>query len=355
MPSQISMWTDELLVKHGGLVKEMRLELSVDWTMSDDEENRHIIERDNLLVGQTVSLDATISGRAGLSYLNTVKVLVSCSNLKKIHVRLPDHEQSDMHAPNFHLLLTRLGGLLSRFNGLRMISLQEYPHHWIPDRYIALIVKDLPLLESLWFKKLSQSEADPSVHSLQWHLAQLSHLSELSVENYAGVDSSWCLESWPKTLTKLTLMRCNRLSLPALHQLIVCMAPRLEELNLLIGPVDPAGMQQCCEEYGTDWPEKIKFNLPALTSLVLSGALELPLLENFRDCLNLSRIDYRYIQAEEWHLTEAITSGLIWPKLTSLKLESIQPTETDWDSCLMMFKVRRYCVEAGIEFSYTPF
>lgn len=339
---------DGILFRHGESVSSISIELSDDWLQNHDAQGWVYHPSENL------KCDDPYTPRKGLSHKTVVKILVMLPNLHSIHFTLPKlPSPTAANDPPPALLFSRLEDATSNLPGLRHLCLlrDSVECFCISDKYVTGIIKRLPLLESLECNLLRRSSSSDPTDSFEWNLAQLSNLSRLYLSACSNVDGGWCAQIWPKKITKLRLTECDSLTARDLHRLLPSFAPNLIDLDFEISEDQLPPLPSTPNDPG------YFFNLPSLTSL---GSHDTPhrdadsnLLAHFQHCKELTFISEAHLAPSQWKVIADLVCATTWPKLKELHLrQKFFANSADWILYPALFRLRKFCHQAGIEFSY---
>lgn len=310
-----------------------------------------ITERDNLLVHTSNNVyrdDLTAGYRQGLGFESVARLLVMCSsNLRFLEFEMPPFDITQENA-ELAGLLDRIKRMVHKFNlpNLRHLSLKNTSTGRIPEDCVSDIIKELPLLESLSCNRLMRSRMEPSdsAHPFKWHLAQLSRLSKLELSQCDNIDETWALESWPRTITSLRLVQCNRLTLGQAFKLIESFAPNLKQLELDLAirslPSAPHSAP----------PSFPPIKLPELTSFSINGQQEsCNPLTSFLESKRLRHLEYMSCPQDLVGTLCQLVCASTWPHLTTVHLDHEKwDTDSNWDMWLDLERMRTFCEERNI-------
>lgn len=344
----MSRW-DGIIFRNGEFVTSISIELSDDWVAEDyrlpfwgDYESENLQCKDSRRT------------RKGLSHETVVKILTMLPSLLSIDFTVPSLDNTAALGNQQYLLYSRLKDVTSNLPRLRHLGLDK---HWLdctrtPESHVTGIIKCLPLLESLRCTALNRSTSSNPTNSFEWNLAQLSNLSTLDLLKCSNIDGRWCTPSWPKKLTKLKLPECYGLSVQDLHQLVSHLGSNLIELEIRVVA------NQVPPPPSTPNDPNYFFNLPSLTILKSDNPQETHedsnLLAQFQNCKQLSSISEASLAPSQWTLIADLVCAMTWPRLQFLNLQHEQVSHpTDWNLHAALFKLRKFCDQAGIDF-YHP-
>ncbi|KAG0146218.1 hypothetical protein CROQUDRAFT_44731 [Cronartium quercuum f. sp. fusiforme G11] len=365
LPVHFSLWTKDILYKHGHLVQSISILLANEWTEEepgeeglDDVDNVLLIDDYNHDLNEEPDDRYTKPKLRGLSPQNMIKVLVMCPNIKSLEIRYPLLE---VHPVFLHIHLHKI---FLHLTTLQHLTLDRSMGPRSTDNFVTHLIRLCPLLESLACGYLCRSTPiqPPPQYSeppFEWHLSQLKHLSKLELKTSSNVDRTWSDQTWNQKLTTLKFEDCTKLSIPDAHYLISRIAPDLLDLILhasipgsdTVGP-NIAGSVA----FGFQWASDNRFTIPKLARLSLYNPTQYELLISFQDCKELRELKYINLPANEWNSVEALICASTWPKLKILNLQ--QPQEFSiwsWETREKLVKLRKYCELKKIEFLYDDY
>lgn len=177
------------------------------------------------------------------------------------------------------------------------------------------------------------------------HLALLTSLAGLELQRAECVDLSWSQLDWKSSLKLLSLVHCNRVSVPALHKLIKHFDSTLTILtcnnldNFAYGKLHPIPIREAVEN------DEFRFELPKLTKLEISTYLPIQFARSFRHSKNLTwlSIGDPYHSREDF---EDLIKNQLWPKMKKFELPDYQETflsRTDFKG------LQAVCQQHGVE------
>lgn len=131
IPTCMSLWTNNILVRHGDVVESFAIELDDDWLYCPSRDRFHSDEHDNY--------QAQRGGNSRdwerISYVSVVQLLVMCPKIQSLEIVCPGIYAEDFEEPedpdylikveNLH---TRLLSLTSRKPRLRRLKLDNHQH-----------------------------------------------------------------------------------------------------------------------------------------------------------------------------------------------------------------------------------
>lgn len=345
----LSLWTKEILPKHGSLVQKLTVKMSaevlaVPWHSSfqtDFHDNTYSL----WLIPTT--------GQQPISPQGMTSMVEQCPNIVELVLQFPsigydcnndlssDHED---HHRNTYSYVLNMSPLISGLAKLRHLGLEDYadcPVACRAEQVIIPLISCLPLLESLSCKGFRRIESDYEAKSLAIHVSQLEHLSRIDLCYNRFPDKFWLQVPWSGLLTDVSLVGTG-LSITELNLLVHKLAPNLNKLkcafDTYIGEFE--GQQS--------WLDKNLFNLPRLANLTVD--LEdrtAKFISAFRDCKALQRLTYisRYDPPSCSMLLDFLSRNF-WPLLTFIKIQNtehyiIPPQE--------LVKMEQYCKRAKIQ------
>ncbi|KAG0145735.1 hypothetical protein CROQUDRAFT_45349 [Cronartium quercuum f. sp. fusiforme G11] len=355
LPAFIYKWTlsSGLLFKHGDLVQSVSITLSSEWLSNDPAEVDKPFPYDNLSIYPAMDSQSWEAAPQGLSLKSTTKIFVMCPNIRSLRVNIPSpgerYGQRDMNR-----LQGRLKKLVSRLSNLKHLTLIHYGARPITDKFVVELLDNLPLLESFDCPAISRSGPGQLTKPLDWHLAQLQHLSSLKLNSCDCVDETWWLQSWPTNLTKLELNQCSNLPLIDAHRFVSHFSSQLTHLELdfpIIWLDDNIITPPIEHGIGPRWAAKNRFNLPLLTSLSIINPTKYGLLTTFQDCKNLRQLEYQSIPVSEWSIAQQLFCSSTWPQIKSFSLPAPQPHDSgDWEICSAQLKMKKFAFQNNINY-----
>ncbi|EGG08391.1 uncharacterized protein MELLADRAFT_116038 [Melampsora larici-populina 98AG31] len=274
LPAPMSLWTGNLLLKHGNLVKSAEFDLEDVNAYQDAYQDGH----------QEV-----------------------CPALESVSLSLPPSEpQSEW----LSTLRFRLKSAFKLLPSLQHLDLSNEGYVGRSGDFIIDIIKKTPSLTSLVLTDFKFAAKESEEESLGWNLAQLQKLRKLELHSITCEDQTWTSETWTKPLTNLELDCCEGLTPDMMHRLLSGRTPFLTELNIEF------------HELGED-DVNIRFDLPALKTLILY-LYEIPdllLLVSFVNCKSIEVLKYNGdIYDTQWDSMKNLISQHAWPKLSVLDL-----------------------------------
>ncbi|EGG08461.1 uncharacterized protein MELLADRAFT_71407 [Melampsora larici-populina 98AG31] len=227
---------------------------------------------------------------------------------------------------------------ISRLTGLTHLCLTSSPmvldKHSYTERFIVDLISKLPRLQSFTCSEIVATHPNPwdgtkdgpDSHSpLGIHLASLTDLTELELEEVQCLDASWNQHKWSCSLTSLSLIDCERVSASVLHGLVNLFKSSLTTLifyNVDLHYRPTLKSQSILEDIKND---NFKFELPGLTTLEISSCLPLQFLKSFRHSKNLSWLlisDNTFYKNQD--LGDIIQLQL-WPNLKTFEIKNGSP------------------------------
>lgn len=315
-PAPISHWTENILLKHGNLVKSASFELDKNLFNGNDELfGTNIVESESTLCDNTVpclireSTWLQKDGRYRIGLVNIQKIFQTCPALKSVQVIVPDH---DGNLAGVIPATRRLQALLVTLPRLQHLRLDARAQHRLVGGFVTSLVQALPSLVSLELSGWSFALAVSIEHSFGSIISHHQNLRNLSLENVTFDDQTWTLNSWIKRLTTLEIRRCKDLSARMLYTLLSGNAPSLTKLCIQLDKFHPR----------SDLTEQV--DLPSLKELNLLHHFEIDLLKNFETCKDLEVLECcGDLEEELWNPIQRHLSLSTWPKLFILRLRQV--------------------------------
>ncbi|EGG08222.1 uncharacterized protein MELLADRAFT_77413 [Melampsora larici-populina 98AG31] len=328
-PISISLWTDDILPKHGHLVRDISFTLGESFGSPNSS---YPPEYENTLIYKANNRQQIIEQRdvhcygtfLGLSPGTILKIFELCPNINSIKLRCPtisamgDISQSDF----IHEMSRRLNRFIPKCSRLTKLSILLQDGMPLPITLISSLLDQLPMLSSFSClgcpvdnnsrRMLDDGRAQDGF-ALGQSISQLDHLTHLHLYATDFEFKTWTRFTWPSKITELTLMRCVGFYGFKFHKLLQHIAPQLVTLTLQFG-----GDLHRSSDFS---PNEPRCTLPALTKLTLYAEGRYPLLISaFEKCNALQEINYFDLSSLDWlHLPELI-SRPAWPELQELEL-----------------------------------
>ncbi|EGG04166.1 uncharacterized protein MELLADRAFT_65109 [Melampsora larici-populina 98AG31] len=343
LPAPIDIWTEDIILRQGSLVRSLTLHLSQNCSQPDG-----VVDRDPFYDNLTVDMEHGDPER--VSPKNAKNLINRSPNLSELKIDYIHRRRSD-DSLGVSAFLSELVPLITSLKHLRQLSLiTNFIRSGAMIKSPAKLILGLPLLESLQCGGmiLSSDQGGLGDGSFGFELSKLQHLSTLHLTGIKGIDKHWCLYNWPKTITNLTVDWCDNLSPSSAHQIIHHIAPRLKNLGLSFKQSDDSW------ESNTGWNPGHLFSLPSLTDLQLH-TWNRHLLDSFRDCESLGCLEWTYITLEDCRTLSGILSRATWPQLKrlvvnpSLFFPRDAPDAQDQAIRDELDSMEDYCKQANIE------
>ncbi|EGG07501.1 uncharacterized protein MELLADRAFT_77573 [Melampsora larici-populina 98AG31] len=361
LPIPITLWINELLPKHGFRIRSLSLTLSTRFLKTPHNDPfRHNIHYDNTALRKEGVCRKHLEScncfvREMLSPKSVMGLLDQChGNLSDLDIifsaelenRL-ENLNSRMHG--LQLFFARLTPVMSRLSGLRHLGLRNIHFASFNDEVLSQMFSGLSLLESFSASDLPTWFVDHNKHPNHTGepLSRLKNLLRLQFHQVSAVDESYCHHSWPKVITELHLEGCSNVNPTVGHQLIHRIAPNLTRLRLdFCNSVEDF-------DFGSNWQEKLQFQLPHLTDLNIQP-YEHDYLTCFQECQNLQRLKCDLVAKGQWKYISHLVCVSTWPKLDKIDLYGLDIYESD-DQLLdddgidyHQDLIREFCDQAGI-------
>ncbi|EGF98716.1 uncharacterized protein MELLADRAFT_113310 [Melampsora larici-populina 98AG31] len=306
LPAPMDLWTEDILLRQGSYVQSLSITLSPNCSKPLDETVQHDSFYDNLIPGDYKVED--------VSPKNVRELINRCPNLSTLDIKYDYHEAPE-DAGGTETFLLGLIPLLSSLKQLRHLAVQGRYKQKNMNAFPTDVVASLPLLESFDFAGLAAYAGQPKLGdgSFGLNLSKLKFLSRLHLWFIDDIDANWCLYSWPRTITELTIHQCDNLLPSSANQIIHHIAPYLTKLRLEFGN------KQGDDSWETDpsWSPQSCFSLPFLIDLALTTR-NADLLYGFQDCKSLSCLEWNYRTSTQFRTLETIVSKNTWPQLRKL-------------------------------------
>lgn len=342
LQAPIDLWTEEILLKQGSLVRTLELSLGENCSLPDGVE-----ERDPFYDNLTIDMEDDHE-RECVSPKNAKDLITRCPNLSELEIRyelIGDQEDADQVSR----FLSDLSPLIGRLKQLRQLSFVCYMDLGPAIKFPSKLILDLPLLESLKCREMVVLSNEGRIGNASFgsDLSKLRHLSTLQLIDIEGIDEHWCLYDWPKTITNLTIHSCGNLSPSSTYKIIHHIAPCLT--NLWLGFEKGDGIW----EIDPNWNPGYRFSLPSLADLRLCTR-NAYLLESFQDCKSLMCLDWDYVKLEHCRALSGILFRAPWPQLKKLAVrtfwtsqEARDPRDQEIEAELV--SLEKYCEQAYIK------
>ncbi|EGG01930.1 uncharacterized protein MELLADRAFT_66717 [Melampsora larici-populina 98AG31] len=268
LPAPIGLWTNDILLKQGSLVRSLTLELSENCSKPEGSVE-YDPYYDNLILNMEDEDPERVSPK------NAKDLITRCPNLSELEIRYEVFGESE-DAVEVTGFLSDLIPLIISLKHLRQLSLITYLGNGPMVIFPSELLLGLPLLESL-----------------------------------SCIDEQWCLYNWPKIITLLTIHSCGDLSPSLACRIIRHIAPCLQDLRL--------GFEQGDGSWEIDpsWIPGHRLDLPSLTYLKLCTRNP-HLLDSFQDCKSLTLLGWTYITLEHCRILSGIVFRPAWPQLKKL-------------------------------------
>ncbi|EGG00828.1 uncharacterized protein MELLADRAFT_92997 [Melampsora larici-populina 98AG31] len=213
-----------------------------------------------------------------------IKILTSCPNILGIDLDLDPKSSipiktGEMLFPNYQLNDSTLSthpqmpnlliGPISQLTSLIHLSLNS-PSDRPPytETFLVDILINIPRLQTFACSGIAATHPDTSDlregcrSPLGLHLASLTHLVEIHFDKVECLDSSWTICDWKSSLKCLSLVDCDRVSVPVFHEFIKLFASTLSSImfiNLALyrSTLDSAATLQDLKD------DKFQFDLPS--------------------------------------------------------------------------------------------
>lgn len=320
IPAPVSLWTEDLLLRHGHLVKLFEFELKDDCLIgtgfSPSEPKRN--PRDNTVrVRSTESLDWIekikygFSSR-GIGLVNVQDIIKACPFLETVSLDLACISPDEGWASRVALALQRP---LTSIPQLQCLKLGDRRMEGLPGEFVIDLLDNLPSLVSLTLRHFNFSHKESIEESLGWNLGKHKTLRKLHLDRVTCDDGTWTLNSWPRRFETLEFDYTRGMSPHVLQRLLNGSAPLLTSLKLSLGDLSDEPRVDFC------------FDLPALKCLHLQHYGTNHLLPSFEKCKSIEVILY-YLNMgpDEWDTVMHHLSRYTWPKLSILEVSnSIDP------------------------------
>ncbi|EGG01969.1 uncharacterized protein MELLADRAFT_110590 [Melampsora larici-populina 98AG31] len=309
LPAPIELWTEDILLRQGSLVRSLTLHLSQNCTRPHGLMHRDPFY-DNLTLNREDAHPERVSPKNAKDLINRSPNLSELT-IDYIHQRHPED------TVGLSAFLSELVPLITSLKQLRRLTLVKFIPSGARIRFPTELLLGLPLLESLQCSDmfLSSDQGKLGDDSFGFALSKLQHLSTLHLSSVKGIDKHWCLYNWPKTITNLTIDWCDDLTPSSAQQVIHHIAPHLTNLGLSFEQRDVSW------EINTGWDPGRLFSLPSLTDLQLDTRNP-ELLDSFQDCESLGYLKWTYITLEDCRTLNGILSRGTWPQLKRLSVHA---------------------------------
>ncbi|EGG02727.1 uncharacterized protein MELLADRAFT_91153 [Melampsora larici-populina 98AG31] len=229
LPAPVSLWTEDILSRHGHLVKSLELGLE-DLTNIENEE-LSTLERshqDNTSAGRSYFVDMS---RQGIGVRSIKKIFRACPCLASVAIDIPDYsDEPDL----FGSIISGLKWSFGLVPQLQHLTLRDSECAKLPGVFVIDIHNHIPSLVSLEIIDFKFGPTASTEKSLGWKLAQHRNLRKLRLENVTCEDQTWTLNSWPQRLTTLDLEYCPGLTPGMVQKLLSGSAPFLTTLQITL-------------------------------------------------------------------------------------------------------------------------
>ncbi|EGG08389.1 uncharacterized protein MELLADRAFT_105073 [Melampsora larici-populina 98AG31] len=266
LPAPISLWTGDLLLKHGNLVKSAQFDLEY---VALHQHPHEFSETEMSLLDNTSLLHVS-NFRFKIGLLNIAKIFKVCPSLESVSISL---QPSGRTSEWVSALAVRLRSPFQLLPQLEHLQLKDHRYQGLSGNFIIDIIKELPSLISLELSRFKFFRKESVEESFGWNLAQLKKLRKLSLECISCEDQTWTLNSWPEPLTNLEIRCCEGMTPEMAHRLL---SDHYEIINLLV---------------------------------------------SFEDCRSLEVLEYHGdMYDDQWNSLKNLLSRRTWPKLVVLDL-----------------------------------
>ncbi|EGG04373.1 uncharacterized protein MELLADRAFT_64932 [Melampsora larici-populina 98AG31] len=342
LPAPIDLWTKDILLKQGSLVRSLSLDLSKNCSRPEGS-----VDRDPFYDNLNINMDYIDEER--VSPKNAKDLITRCPNLSKLEISYTLRGDTE-DGVQLSAFLLDLVPLISSLKHLRHMSLLNYMGEENAVKLPSELIVGLPLLESLRLTGLTVllDQGTLGEDSFGYNLSKLRHLSELDLCGIGGISEKWCLYNWAETITHLEIYRCGNLSPISAHRIVHHIAPRLKSLTLSFDQddgswaIDPSLNSRLC------------FSLPYLNHLLLCTRNP-NLLGSFQDCKSLHYLEWTYVRLEHCRTLSGFLFRPTWPQLKklavyeniSLNEEARDPRDQEIEDELV--SLEKYCEQANIK------
>ncbi|EGG00983.1 uncharacterized protein MELLADRAFT_79115 [Melampsora larici-populina 98AG31] len=306
LPAPISLWTEDILLRHGHLVRSLEFRLEDDRLVRD----MHQFESERSLCDNTgvVPNPQGFMGyreKYGIGLGNVGELFKSCPSLASVSVTVPSFAYH--HADWIAHITMGLKGPFRLIPQLQHLKLKYYSEDGISSEFVFDLLRQLPSLVSLELCGFKFRQKPTIEKSLGWNLGQHQKLRKVRFDNVTCEDGTWTLNSWPQRFENITVVFCSGLSPRVLHGLLSGSAPSLTELHIMLG-------------HFPDEPHvNVQFDIPALKELSIIHSGNFDLLLRFENCKNIEAFYYSCpIDDDEWNSMKRYLSKYTWPKLSLL-------------------------------------
>ncbi|KAG0151940.1 hypothetical protein CROQUDRAFT_103296 [Cronartium quercuum f. sp. fusiforme G11] len=226
---------------------------------------------------------------------------------------------NDEHNQRIYVFMLHLSPFIARLTKLRHLELQDFSGCCSSHHAIIPLIAHLPLLESLsCVGFLGPGNAQDHV-SLGHHIAQLKHLSQLTLKYNSSLNSSWCRLSWPLLLSDVSIGIEHPTSITPVEclQLVQHFSPNLTKFELTYRDERLLPSSTIASQWALEQP----LNLPKLTDLRLQTS-SMAIIANFMNCQALESLTYScFSNPLNLPLLLDTLSHDCWPELKFINLE----------------------------------
>lgn len=315
-PAPVDLWTKEILLKQGALVRSLSLDLS-----KNCSEPEGLAEcdpfYDNLVSEMQYGDQQSLSPKSVRDMINR------CPNVSTLHIsyELIRTPEDALAVSSF---LSDLVPLMTNLKQLRQLSLVDRMGEGHMISFPSKLIHGLPLLESIkcYGLVVSTDQGELRDGSFGFDIAQLQNLSALQLIEIEGIDERWCLYNWPKKISDLTIYCCGDLSSSSAYRIIRHIAPCLTNLDLAFDQGNGSW------EIDPEWNPGNRFSLPSMIDLKLCTRNP-HLLDSFQDCISLECLEWTYITLERCQTLSGILFRATWPHLKKLVVDPIYYVDED--------------------------
>lgn len=305
-PAPLSLWTDDLLLKHSHSVKSAQFELEdlhVPWDRS------RFSETERSLYDNTSPLPAHFP-RYSIGLMSITKIFKLCPSIESVSLSLPGFlpPSQDVSEWLFRVAMP-LKLALQLLPQLQHFTFTNNRPRDISGNLLIDIIKILPSLISLELSHLEFPQKEKEEDSFGWNLAQLQQLRKLSLQSILCKDQTWTLKSWVSRLETFDLIFCEGMTPSTAHELLSGNTPFLTRLGIDLG--DFRGRSDI----------NVRFDIPALQNLHVENYESPDLLVHFENCKGIERLQYSgSLFKEHRDSMKNLLSRRAWPKLSLLDI-----------------------------------
>ncbi|EGG08462.1 uncharacterized protein MELLADRAFT_84639 [Melampsora larici-populina 98AG31] len=251
--------------------------------------------------------------------------------------------------------ITQLPSLTS----ISLVSPGDRPPY--AEQFVVDIIKNLSQLQSFTCSRIDhvylkpryiEEVVQPCRSPLGLHLASLTHLVELDLDNAVCFDFTWNHLDWKSSLTDLAIVDCPHVSVFGLHGFVKLFESTLTTLKLVGDPYHHDGPLNYDHILEDSSGYRFPFQLPNLTELTIANHLSIKFLRGFHLSKNISIILLGRTPGYKYQDLKELIQVQYWPNLKKLQITNHAPTHLRRKFAFSRRKIldlENLCQENGIE------